>query len=150
MLQKGARLLTLYALVVSKWWPIGRTYYTWKFLLWSHFGSFGNWAVQRCLEAASSADERRKIVSCMRFILLYTTFLSETFLTCCSQGSRCRSRDELLWMPCPSESTRLRGRYSSVNRIRTLAWRPSANSRQQTCVACLEQSECQSSRHCYI
>ncbi|RXW14073.1 hypothetical protein EST38_g11780 [Candolleomyces aberdarensis] len=27
---------------------------------------FGNWAVQRCLEAASSADERRKIVSCMR------------------------------------------------------------------------------------
>jgi pumilio RNA-binding family len=27
---------------------------------------FGNWAVQRCLEAASVADERRKIVSCMR------------------------------------------------------------------------------------
>ncbi|TDL28065.1 ARM repeat-containing protein [Rickenella mellea] len=27
---------------------------------------FGNWAVQRCLEAASSADERRKIASCMR------------------------------------------------------------------------------------
>ncbi|KDR85900.1 hypothetical protein GALMADRAFT_52680 [Galerina marginata CBS 339.88] len=27
---------------------------------------FGNWAVQRCLEAASTADERRKIVSCMR------------------------------------------------------------------------------------
>lgn len=29
--------------------------------------SFGNWAVQRCLEAASTADERRKIVHCMRF-----------------------------------------------------------------------------------
>lgn len=28
--------------------------------------SFGNWAVQRCLEAASTAEERRKIVSCMR------------------------------------------------------------------------------------
>lgn len=27
---------------------------------------FGNWAVQRCLEAASTADERRKIVHCMR------------------------------------------------------------------------------------
>ncbi|KIM82223.1 hypothetical protein PILCRDRAFT_785661 [Piloderma croceum F 1598] len=26
---------------------------------------FGNWAVQRCLEAASTADERRKIVECM-------------------------------------------------------------------------------------
>lgn len=28
--------------------------------------SFGNWAVQRCLEAAATAEERRKIVSCMR------------------------------------------------------------------------------------
>ncbi|TEB32457.1 ARM repeat-containing protein [Coprinellus micaceus] len=27
---------------------------------------FGNWAVQRCLEAASSVEERRKIVTCMR------------------------------------------------------------------------------------
>ncbi|KAM5539962.1 hypothetical protein V8D89_006465 [Ganoderma adspersum] len=27
---------------------------------------FGNWAVQRCLEATSSVDERRKIVTCMR------------------------------------------------------------------------------------
>ncbi|KAA1467795.1 ARM repeat-containing protein [Dentipellis sp. KUC8613] len=27
---------------------------------------FGNWAVQRCLEAASTPDERRKIVHCMR------------------------------------------------------------------------------------
>ncbi|KIJ66591.1 hypothetical protein HYDPIDRAFT_186891 [Hydnomerulius pinastri MD-312] len=27
---------------------------------------FGNWAVQRCLEAAATADERRKIVGCMR------------------------------------------------------------------------------------
>ncbi|THH05228.1 hypothetical protein EW145_g4950 [Phellinidium pouzarii] len=27
---------------------------------------FGNWAVQRCLEAASSIEERRKIASCMR------------------------------------------------------------------------------------
>ncbi|KZV76352.1 ARM repeat-containing protein [Peniophora sp. CONT] len=27
---------------------------------------FGNWAVQRCLEAASTLDERRKIVTCMR------------------------------------------------------------------------------------
>ncbi|KAF9055738.1 armadillo-type protein [Panaeolus papilionaceus] len=27
---------------------------------------FGNWAVQRCLEAASTVEERRKIVSCMR------------------------------------------------------------------------------------
>ncbi|KAI0053414.1 ARM repeat-containing protein [Auriscalpium vulgare] len=27
---------------------------------------FGNWAVQRCLEAASSLEERRKIVQCMR------------------------------------------------------------------------------------
>ncbi|EIN14314.1 ARM repeat-containing protein [Punctularia strigosozonata HHB-11173 SS5] len=27
---------------------------------------FGNWAVQRCLEAATTADERRKIASCMR------------------------------------------------------------------------------------
>ncbi|KAH8825763.1 armadillo-type protein [Flagelloscypha sp. PMI_526] len=27
---------------------------------------FGNWAVQRCLEAASSIEERRKIVGCMR------------------------------------------------------------------------------------
>ncbi|KAL5535291.1 MPF1 [Sanghuangporus sanghuang] len=27
---------------------------------------FGNWAVQRCLEAASSAEERRKIAACMR------------------------------------------------------------------------------------
>ncbi|GJE97809.1 ARM repeat-containing protein [Phanerochaete sordida] len=27
---------------------------------------FGNWAVQRCLEATSSIEERRKIVSCMR------------------------------------------------------------------------------------
>ncbi|KAH9854293.1 ARM repeat-containing protein [Lenzites betulinus] len=27
---------------------------------------FGNWAVQRCLEATSSAEERRKIVTCMR------------------------------------------------------------------------------------
>ncbi|KAG7094536.1 hypothetical protein E1B28_005364 [Marasmius oreades] len=27
---------------------------------------FGNWAVQRCLEAASTAEERKKIVSCMR------------------------------------------------------------------------------------
>ncbi|KAF9259239.1 ARM repeat-containing protein [Marasmius fiardii PR-910] len=27
---------------------------------------FGNWAVQRCLEAASTPEERKKIVSCMR------------------------------------------------------------------------------------
>ncbi|KAI0066409.1 ARM repeat-containing protein [Artomyces pyxidatus] len=27
---------------------------------------FGNWAVQRCLEAASTLEERRKIVQCMR------------------------------------------------------------------------------------
>ncbi|KAF8633565.1 hypothetical protein AX15_001363 [Amanita polypyramis BW_CC] len=27
---------------------------------------FGNWAVQRCLEAATTPEERRKIVSCMR------------------------------------------------------------------------------------
>ncbi|KAL0952147.1 hypothetical protein HGRIS_008764 [Hohenbuehelia grisea] len=27
---------------------------------------FGNWAVQRCLEAASAPEERRKIVTCMR------------------------------------------------------------------------------------
>ncbi|KAJ3739338.1 armadillo-type protein [Lentinula detonsa] len=27
---------------------------------------FGNWAVQRCLEAASTAEERKKIASCMR------------------------------------------------------------------------------------
>ncbi|KAG7439377.1 ARM repeat-containing protein [Guyanagaster necrorhizus] len=27
---------------------------------------FGNWAVQRCLEAASTADEKRKIVGCMK------------------------------------------------------------------------------------
>ncbi|KAK2462882.1 hypothetical protein APHAL10511_005080 [Amanita phalloides] len=27
---------------------------------------FGNWAVQRCLEAATTLEERRKIVSCMR------------------------------------------------------------------------------------
>ncbi|KAI0079533.1 ARM repeat-containing protein [Panus rudis PR-1116 ss-1] len=27
---------------------------------------FGNWAVQRCLEATATVDERRKIVSCMR------------------------------------------------------------------------------------
>ncbi|KAI0354687.1 ARM repeat-containing protein [Trametes cingulata] len=27
---------------------------------------FGNWAVQRCLEATSSLEERRKIVTCMR------------------------------------------------------------------------------------
>ncbi|VDB84186.1 unnamed protein product [Peniophora sp. CBMAI 1063] len=27
---------------------------------------FGNWAVQRCLEAASTLEERRKIVTCMR------------------------------------------------------------------------------------
>ncbi|KAG6919874.1 hypothetical protein DXG01_015582 [Tephrocybe rancida] len=27
---------------------------------------FGNWAVQRCLEAASAPDERRKMVGCMR------------------------------------------------------------------------------------
>ncbi|KAG6913324.1 hypothetical protein DXG01_007731, partial [Tephrocybe rancida] len=27
---------------------------------------FGNWAVQRCLEAASAPDERRKMVECMR------------------------------------------------------------------------------------
>jgi len=27
---------------------------------------FGNWAVQRCLEATASAEERRKIVTCMR------------------------------------------------------------------------------------
>ncbi|KAF8837623.1 ARM repeat-containing protein [Paxillus ammoniavirescens] len=27
---------------------------------------FGNWAVQRCLEAAATAEERRKIVGCMR------------------------------------------------------------------------------------
>ncbi|KAJ7595415.1 ARM repeat-containing protein [Mycena floridula] len=27
---------------------------------------FGNWAVQRCLEAAATPEERRKIVSCMR------------------------------------------------------------------------------------
>ncbi|KAG1724869.1 hypothetical protein EDB19DRAFT_293756 [Suillus lakei] len=28
--------------------------------------SFGNWAVQRCLEAAATPEERRKIVNCMR------------------------------------------------------------------------------------
>ncbi|KAK7460854.1 meiotic PUF protein 1 [Stygiomarasmius scandens] len=27
---------------------------------------FGNWAVQRCLEAASSTEEKKKIISCMR------------------------------------------------------------------------------------
>ena len=32
------------------------------------FDRFGNWAVQRCLEAASCIDERRKIVQCMRCV----------------------------------------------------------------------------------
>lgn len=35
-------------------------------LTWPSSNRFGNWAVQRCLEAASSSDERRKIASCMR------------------------------------------------------------------------------------
>ena len=29
----------------------------------------GNWAVQRCLEAATGPDELRKIVACMRCVL---------------------------------------------------------------------------------
>jgi hypothetical protein len=29
------------------------------------FIKFGNWAMQRCLEAASVGDKRRKLVSCM-------------------------------------------------------------------------------------
>jgi pumilio RNA-binding family len=32
------------------------------------FSSFGNWAVQRCLEAATTPDERRKIAACMRYV----------------------------------------------------------------------------------
>jgi hypothetical protein len=31
---------------------------------------FGNWAVQRCLEAASTQEERKKIVACMRYFFL--------------------------------------------------------------------------------
>jgi len=38
-----------------------------KFTSTSNPTSFGNWAVQRCLEAASTPEERRKIVSCMRY-----------------------------------------------------------------------------------
>lgn len=30
-------------------------------------GRFGNWAVQRCLEAAFTPEERKKIASCMRY-----------------------------------------------------------------------------------
>lgn len=35
--------------------------------------SFGNWAVQRCLEAASTPEERRKIVSCMKSVFPLTS-----------------------------------------------------------------------------
>ncbi|KAL1752153.1 armadillo-type protein [Schizophyllum commune] len=36
------------------------------FEMMAHRQVFGNWAVQRCLEAAATAEERRKIVTCMR------------------------------------------------------------------------------------
>ena len=42
---------------------------------------FGNWAVQRCLEAASTVEERRKIVSCMRYVL---NFLSQASIFICT------------------------------------------------------------------
>lgn len=35
-----------------------------KFLLF--LSRFGNWAIQRCLEAAGSIEERRQVVDCMR------------------------------------------------------------------------------------
>ena len=46
---------------------------------------FGNWAVQRCLEAASTLEERRKIVTCMRYIRFLATALS-AILTCTPAG----------------------------------------------------------------
>jgi hypothetical protein len=36
---------------------------------------FSNWAVQRCLEAAMGPEERRKIVACMRYVILPPHFL---------------------------------------------------------------------------
>ncbi|KAJ7820849.1 hypothetical protein B0H14DRAFT_3735241 [Mycena olivaceomarginata] len=39
------------------------------FLLLSTHVEFGNWAVQRCLEAATGPEERRKIVACMQYVI---------------------------------------------------------------------------------
>lgn len=41
--------------------------------------SFGNWAVQRCLEAASTPEERRKIVSCMKLVFSPTASRAATY-----------------------------------------------------------------------
>ena len=38
---------------------------------------FGNWAVQRCLEAAATPEEKRKIVACMRSVFSFTFPVAE-------------------------------------------------------------------------
>lgn len=89
---------------------------------------FGNWAVQRCLEAASTAEERRKIVSCMRYVGPFDVTPSMAYTL--KQGTRGRACNELLRVPRSTKSPRLRGRHSFIDCLRTSTWRSCADSRQ--------------------
>ncbi|KAJ7186377.1 armadillo-type protein, partial [Mycena filopes] len=92
---------------------------------------FGNWAVQRCLEAASGPEERRKIVACMRGRVVdlatncYGCHVLQKALDCEEEEVRLLIVSELL-MGDPAQTLVNKHASHVWSKIMELSWTPPA------------------------
>ncbi|KAF7341853.1 ARM repeat-containing protein [Mycena sanguinolenta] len=92
---------------------------------------FGNWAVQRCLEAATGAEERRKIVACMRGRVVdlatncYGCHVLQKALDCEEEEVRLLIVSELL-MGDPAQTLVNKHASHVWSKIMELSWTPPA------------------------
>ncbi|KAF7313007.1 ARM repeat-containing protein [Mycena kentingensis (nom. inval.)] len=92
---------------------------------------FGNWAVQRCLEAATGAEERRKIVGCMRGRVVdlatncYGCHVLQKALDCEEEEVRLLIVSELL-MGDPAQTLVNKHASHVWSKIMELSWTPPA------------------------
>ncbi|KAJ7253278.1 armadillo-type protein, partial [Mycena rebaudengoi] len=92
---------------------------------------FGNWAVQRCLEAANGPEERRKIVACMRGRVVdlatncYGCHVLQKALDCEEEEVRLLIVSELL-MGDPAQTLVNKHASHVWSKIMELSWTPPA------------------------
>ncbi|KAJ7208980.1 armadillo-type protein [Mycena pura] len=92
---------------------------------------FGNWAVQRCLEAATGPEERRKIVGCMRGRIVdlatncYGCHVLQKALDCEEEEVRLLIVSELL-MGDPAQTLVNKHASHVWSKIMELSWTPPA------------------------
>ncbi|KAK7028650.1 hypothetical protein R3P38DRAFT_3354402 [Favolaschia claudopus] len=92
---------------------------------------FGNWAVQRCLEAATGPEERRKIVACMRGRIVdlatncYGCHVLQKALDCEEEEVRLLIVSELL-MGDPAQTLVNKHASHVWSKIMELSWTPPA------------------------